>query len=308
MAVISEWVNKTQPRLTPQETEFLHKSLEKRDRQIQTQLEQERQLREAAEARANAEGEKVKQEKAKVKAERQRTQAFAALAAVSIALAGLWVKSEKHNAEIVKMGEINALIKVSQTLLDADKQIEALMASVQALQGLKKVDGKNLEPLKRLESIIYTVKEHNRLKGHKDRAWGVSFSPDGKIIASGGADGIIKIWDKNGKILYDIPGHTKGVWSVRFSHNGKLLASTSQDATVKLWDIESNKHKLIKTFSGHNDTVYDVSFSRDDKIIASGGRDGVIKVWRTEIEKNPPQAIGTLDVKAILQKEGYNKK
>ncbi|MEH2162399.1 MAG: caspase family protein [Nostoc sp.] len=306
LAVISEWVNKTQPRLTPQETEFLHKSLEKRDRQIETQLEQERQLREAAEARANAEGEKVKQEKAKVKAERQRTQAFAALAAVSIALAGLWVKSEKYNGEIVKMGEINALIKVSQTLLDADKQIEALMASVQALQKLKKVDGKNLELLKQLESIIYTVKEHNRLEGHKDKAWGVSFSPDGKIIASGGADGIIKIWDKNGKFLYDIPGHTKGVWSVRFSHNGKLLASTSQDATVKLWDIESNKYKLIKTFFGHNDTVYDIGFSRDDKIIASGGKDGIIKVWRTEIEKNSLQAIGTLDVKAILQKEGYD--
>ncbi|MCC5597787.1 nSTAND1 domain-containing NTPase [Nostoc favosum] len=305
LAVISEWVNKTQPRLTPLESEFLHKSLERRDREIQTQLEQERRLREAAEARAKAEGEKVKQEKAKIKAERQRTQAVAVLAVISIALAGLWVKSEKNNAEVVKMGEVHTWIKVSHTLLDADKQLEALMTSVQALQELKKIGGKHTEQVKQLQSIIYTVKEHNRLEGHNDRVWGVSCSPDGKI-ASASANNTIKIWDKDGKFLYDLPGHKKGVWSVRFSHNGKFLASTSQDATFKLWNIDAKEHKLIKTFRDHSDTVYDVSFSRDDRIIASGSKDGVIKIWHTDIQENEPQSIRTLNVKDILQKEGYN--
>ncbi|WP_338421840.1 hypothetical protein [Nostoc flagelliforme] len=152
------------------------------------------------------------------------------------------------------------------------------MTSVQALQGLKKVDGKNTEQLKQLQSIIYSVKEHNRLEGHKDKVWGVSFSPDGKI-ASSSYNKQIKIWEKNGKFLYDLPEHDAGVWSVRFSHNGKLLTSTSQDKTFKLWNIDAKEHKLIKTFTGHNNTVYDVSFSRDDKIIASGDRNGIIKVW-----------------------------
>ncbi|MHC5859465.1 nSTAND1 domain-containing NTPase [Nostoc sp.] len=310
LAVISEWVNKTQPRLTPLESEFLHKSLERRGRQIQAQLQQERQLREAAEARANAEAEKVKQQKAKVKAERQRTQAFAALAVVLIALSALWVKSEKDNTEVVKMGEVkigevNTWIKVSQTFFEDNRQIEALMASVQALQRLKNIDEKDPEQLKRLESIIYTVKEHNRLEGHKSSVWGVSFSPDGKI-ASSSDDQLIKIWDKNGKLLYDLPGHTGGVWSVRFSHNGKFLASTSQDKTFKLWNIDAKENKLIKTFTGHNNTVYDVSFSRDDKIIASGDRDGIIKVWYTDIQENPHQPINTLNIGELLKKEGYN--
>ncbi|OYD94269.1 hypothetical protein CDG77_12050 [Nostoc sp. 'Peltigera membranacea cyanobiont' 213] len=306
LAVISEWINKTQPRLTPLEAEFLHKSLERRDRAIQAQLEQERQLREAAEARANAEGEKVKQEKAKIKAERQRTQAFAVLAVILIASAGLWVKSEKNNAE-VKRGESNTWIKVSQLYLNDDKQLEALMASVQALQALKKVDGKHTDQLKQLQSIIYDVKEHNRLEGHKDKVWGVSFSPDGKI-ASSSANNEIKIWDKNGKFLRDLPGHDGGVWSVRFSHNGKFLASTSQDTTFNLWNIDAKEHKPLKTFKGHNNTVYDVSFSRDDKFIASGGKDGIIKVWHTEIQENPPQPINTLNVEEVLKKEGYNVK
>ncbi|MFN6477740.1 caspase family protein [Nostoc sp. DedQUE07] len=306
LAVISEWVNKTQPRLTPLESEFLHKSLERRDREIQAQLEQERQLREAAEARAKAEEEKVKQQKAKVKAERQRTQAVAVLAVISIASAGLWVKSEKHNAELVKMGEANTWIKVSQTLLDADKQLEALMASVQALQQLKKVDGKHTEELKQLQSIIYKVQEHNRLEGHQGSVYGVSFSPDNKIIASGGADGIIKIWDSNGKFLYNLSHQKQAFWRLKFSHNGKLLASASIDGIVKLWNIGSNKNKLIKTFSGHQGLVYDISFSHDDKLIASGGKDGIIKICNTEVQKKQPKVENELNIKDCFQKQGNN--
>ncbi|WP_334845645.1 nSTAND1 domain-containing NTPase [Nostoc sp.] len=304
LAVISEWMNKTQPRLTPLESDFLHKSLEKRDREIQAQLEQERQLREAAEARANAEGEKVKQEKAKAKAERQRTQAFAALAAVSITLAGLWVKSEKDNAEVRKIGEVNTWIKVSQILLDADKQLEALMASVQGLQQLKKVDGKHTEQLKQLQSIIYKVREHNRLEGHQGSVYGVSFSPDSKIIASGGADGIIKIWDSNGKFLYDLPHQKKEFWRVIFSHHGKLLASASTDGTVKLWSIESKKNKLINTFSGHQGLVTDISFSHDDKLIASTDQNGIIKIWNTEDQRKQPKVENELNMRDIFIKQG----
>ncbi|MDZ8094988.1 MAG: caspase family protein [Nostoc sp. DedQUE05] len=306
LAVISEWVNKTQPRLTPLEAEFLHKSLERRDREVQAQLEQERQLREAAEARAKAEEEKVEQQKAKVKAERQRTQAVAVLAVISIALAGLWVKSEKNKTEVVKIGEANTWIKVSQTLLDADKQLEALMASMQALQELKKIDGKHTEKLNQLQSIIYKVREHNRLEGHQGSVYGVSLSPDSKIIASGGADGIIKIWDSNGKFLYDLTHQKEAFWRLQFSHNGKLLASASTDGTVKLWSLQANKNKLINTLSGHQGLVSDISFSHDDKLIASAGKDGIIKIWNTEVQQKQPKVENELNMRDFFLKQGNN--
>ncbi|MEH2260144.1 nSTAND1 domain-containing NTPase [Nostoc sp.] len=306
LAVISEWVNKTQPRLTLLESEFLHKSLERRDREIQAQLEQERQFREAAEARANVEGEKVKQEKAKVKAERQRTQAFGVLAAVLVASTGIWVKSEKNNAEVVKIGEANTWIKVSQTLFNADKQIEALMASVQALYQLKKIDGKHTEQLNQVQSIIYKVREHNRLEGHKGSVYGVSFSTDSKIIASGGADGIIKIWDSNGKFLYDLTHQKEKFWRLQFSHNGRLLASASINGIVQLWSIESNKNKLINTFSGNHGIIYDISFSHDDKLIASAGEDGIIKIWNTKVQLKQAKVENELNMKDFFLKKGNN--
>ncbi|MDZ8031444.1 caspase family protein [Nostoc sp. DedSLP04] len=275
LAVISEWVNKTQPRLTSLEAEFLYKSLERRDREIQAQLQQERQLREVAEARANAEAEKVKQEKAKVKAERQRTQTFAVLGVVLIALAWLWFKSEKNNAE-VKRGEVNTWIKLSQSLFEDNRQIEALMASVQAIQRLKKIDEKDPEQMRQLQSIIYKVREHNRLEGKQDKVWGVSFSPDGKNIASASSDQKIKFWSSQGQLLDTVPGHIGVYGSIRFSDDGKLLASGSEDKIVKLWKIEGKKVKFLKNFPDHEQVVSDVAFSSKNKLIASSSFDGSI--------------------------------
>ncbi|MEH2406830.1 nSTAND1 domain-containing NTPase [Nostoc sp.] len=293
LAVISEWANKTQPRLTPLESEFLHKSLERRDRQIQAELEQAKKLQQQAEAKA--------------KAESQRTRFAIALATLVAFCGGLGLLlqqqiSEKKQGDAIASG---ALVEKSKQLLATGNQLEAMIASVQALKDLQRLGEDNSKVLNQLKVVIYSVKEHNRLEGHKDKVWGVSFSPDGKI-ASASVSNQIKIWDKNGKFLYNLLGHASGVWSVRFSHNGKFLASTSQDTTFKLWNIDAKEGKIIKTFKGHKDTVYDVSFSRDDKIIASGGKDGIIKVWRTEIEKNSPQQIRKLDVKDVLQQEGYH--
>ncbi|MEH2285121.1 MAG: caspase family protein [Nostoc sp.] len=293
LAVISEWVNKTQPRLTPLESEFLHKSLDRRDRQNQAELEQAKKLQREAEAKA--------------KAESQRTR-FAIASAILIALCGglgffAWrLKTENKVKDVIASG---ALISTPKLLFDTGNQLEAMIASVQALKDLQRLGGDNYKALNKLKVVIDSVKEHNRLEGHNDKVWGVSFSPDGKI-ASASVNKQIKIWDKNGKLLYDLPGHTNGVWSVRFSHNGKFLASTSQDTTFKLWNIYAKEDKLIKTFIGHTDTVYDVSFSQDDRIIASGGKDGIIKVWYTDIQDNTPKAINTLNVKEVLKNDGYN--
>ncbi|QLE40232.1 hypothetical protein FD723_07030 [Nostoc sp. C052] len=292
LAVISEWVNRTQPRLTPLEEEFLHKSLERRDKDIQAQIEQAQSLQYEAEAKA--------------KAESQRTRfaiASATLIVLSLGL-GLLLQQrtlEKKQADAIASG---ALVEKSERLLATGNQLEAMISSVQALKELQHLGGDNSQSLNQLKVVIDSVKEHNRLEGHKAKVWGVSFSPDG-TIASSSVNNQIKIWDKNGKFLYDLSGHASGVWSVRFSHNGKFLASTSQDKTFKIWNINVKNNKLIKTFRGHNNTVYDVSFSRDDKIIASGDRDGIIKVWHTDTQDNLPQPIKTLDTKTILEREGY---
>jgi len=266
LAVISEWVNKTQPRLTPLEAEFLHKSLERRDRQNQAELEQAKKLQQQAEAKA--------------KAESQRTRfaiASATLIVLSLGL-GLLLQqktSEKKQGDAIASG---ALVAKSEQLLATGNQLEAMIASVQALNELQHLGGENSQALNQLKVVIDSVKERNRLEGHNKSVNGISYSPKDPLIVSASSDNTLRLWKLDGTPVQTSKPmtHNDEVYTVNFSPNGKYIATASKDKTVKLWKKDGT---YITTLEGHDKTVTSVNFSPNNNTVISASEDGTIRLW-----------------------------
>src|SRR6185437_5708307 len=67
----------------------------------------------------------------------------------------------------------------------------------------------------------------------------------GKLLATGGTDNTIKIWDfASQRELITLTGHTANIESLDFSPDGKLLASASEDGSTFLWDTKTGEHLL----------------------------------------------------------------
>ena len=107
----------------------------------------------------------------------------------------------------------------------------------------------------------------------------VSFSPDGRLLASGGRDMVVRVWEVESGREVRRMVHRVWVESVSFSPDGRLLASGGVDGVVRVWDAESGRG--VRGME-HGAWVWSVSFSPDGRFLASGGADGVVRVWEVE--------------------------
>jgi WD40 repeat protein len=116
--------------------------------------------------------------------------------------------------------------------------------------------------------------------GNEDIILTINISGDSTLLASGGRDSTIQLWNfVSKKLLKSLNYHKGKITSVCLSPDSRFLLSGSTDNKVILYDITTDK--VVKEFTEHTGDVTSVTFSSDGQLFASAGEDGLVNIYDT---------------------------
>jgi hypothetical protein len=120
----------------------------------------------------------------------------------------------------------------------------------------------------------------------------LALSPDGKKLASGGCDRVVRVWDVGDDFKLDqtIENHADWVFGIAFAPDNKHLLTCSRDKTAKVWDLSTKESAL--TFPDHQNGVYGIAIKPDGKVGVSGGEDNQLRFWNATGEGKQIRASG----------------
>ncbi len=134
-------------------------------------------------------------------------------------------------------------------------------------------------------------------------------STDGSVVAAGGSDGYVCVWDlASRELITKFKAHSSIVLGVALSPDGKTLVTGGNDSEIILWDTKTfNKTGFIK---GHHNHVWNLKFSSDGRYLASASADHSVKLWQWNSKDRDVQGTSTVNnaaAKPVVKRTGANR-
>jgi outer membrane protein assembly factor BamB len=131
---------------------------------------------------------------------------------------------------------------------------------------------------------LVAKEDRGQLEGHTNKVFAAAISPDGKTLATGGADKSIRLWNLESMRQQNVLlGHSDAISSLSWSRDGDLLASGSWDQSVKIWKVATGKE--LATLTGAEDEVLSVALSPDGQTVVAGSADWTVRVWQVTSQR-----------------------
>ncbi|MCU0497663.1 MAG: TIR domain-containing protein [Anaerolineae bacterium] len=131
---------------------------------------------------------------------------------------------------------------------------------------------------------------------HTDDVSVVAYNPNGTQFASGGADGLLILWDAVSlqplNIFSDHGNNLRSgaIRALQFAPHGRQMLSGSSDQTLRLWDVE--RAEVIRDFIGHTERGVVAVFGTGDRTVLSGGYDGTLRLWDVQTGRTIREYVG----------------
>ncbi len=121
-------------------------------------------------------------------------------------------------------------------------------------------------------------------QAHTERDYTITFSPDSHTLATGGWDGLAKVWDVEQGTLLWTGSHPAAVQRVVFSPDGRTLASAGNDEVIRFWDAQ--RGTLLRTLSTPGGPIFALAWHPGGRLLASAGSDQQIRLWDMQAEQH----------------------
>lgn len=185
------------------------------------------------------------------------------------------------NLQQAELNAVNALTQSARALLLSHADVEALLASIKAVTISTRL---TLPPpiVQQIRLTLYAVlsemAEVNRFEGHRGAVKSICFSSDGRLLASGGNDGVVKLWNVvDGRELLTLYGHLSVVKAVAFQPSGTLIASGGGDPMIHLWEASTGQR--VRTLISYWKGTRQLQFSPDGQRLVALGENNALSVW-----------------------------